>query len=85
MIFRAKVVWFSAAEGQIHMTYQTLWKHRSSQMQEDQRQDLLEKWQILGLSFMMMSKTPEDFHDLVKQEFGYIWDGKGWMKEVSYQ
>ena len=44
-------------------------------MQEDQRKDLLEKWQILGLSFMMMSKTPEDFHDLVKQEFGYIWDG----------
>ena len=51
-------------------------------MQEDQRKDLLEKWQILGLSFMMMSKTPEDFHDLVKQEFGYFWDGKGWMKEV---
>ena len=47
--------------------------------------DLLEKWQILGLSFMMMSKTPEDFHNLVKQEFGYIWDGKGWIKEVQYQ
>ena len=54
-------------------------------MQEDQRKDLLEKWQILGLSFMMMSKTPEDFHDLVKQEFGYVWDGNGWIKEVSYQ
>ena len=54
-------------------------------MQENQRKDLFEKWQILGLSFMMMSKTPEDFHDLVKQEFGYIWDGKGWIKEVSYQ
>ena len=50
-----------------------------------ERKDLLEKWQILGLSFMMMSETPEDFHDMVKQEFGYIWDGKGWMKEVSYQ
>ena len=54
-------------------------------MQEHQKQDLLEKWQILGLSFMMMSKTPEDFHDLVKQEFGCIWDGKGWIKEVEYQ
>ena len=54
-------------------------------MQKQQKQDLLEKWQILGLSFMMMSKTPEDFHDLVKQEFGYIWDGKGWIKEVQYQ
>ena len=61
------------------------WKQRSSQIQEHQKQDLLEKWQILGLSFMMMSETPEDFHDMVKQEFGYIWDGKGWMKEVSYQ
>jgi len=54
-------------------------------MREDEKKDLMEKWQILGLSFMMMSKTPEDFHDLVKQEFGYIWDGKGWMKEVNYQ
>ena len=54
-------------------------------MQENQRKALHEKWQILGLSFMMMSKTSEDFHDLVKQEFGHIWDGKGWVKEVSYQ
>ena len=41
-------------------------------MQEGQRKDLLEKWQILGLSFMMMSKTPEEFHDLIKQEFSSI-------------
>ena len=41
-------------------------------MQEGQRKDLLEKWKILGLSFMMMSKTREDFHDLIKQEFSYI-------------
>ena len=54
-------------------------------MQDDQRKDLLEKWQILGLSLMMMSKTPEDFYDLVKQEFSYSWDGKGWIKEVNYQ
>ena len=54
-------------------------------MQEDHRKDLLEKWQILGLSIIMMSKTPEDFHDLVKHEFGYFWDGKGWIKEVQYQ
>ena len=31
MIFRAKVVWFSEAEGQMHMTYQTLWNYRSHQ------------------------------------------------------
>ena len=54
-------------------------------MQDDQRKNLFEKWHILGLSFMMMSETLEGFHDLVKQEFGYIWDGKGWVKEVSYQ
>ena len=54
-------------------------------MQEDQRKDLLEKWQILGLEFMMMFKTPKDFLDLVKQEFRYIWDGKGWIKEFQYQ
>ena len=54
-------------------------------MREDEKKDLIEKWQILGLSFMMMSPTQEDFYDLVKQEFGYIWDGKGWIKEVSYQ
>ena len=54
-------------------------------MQEDQRKDLLKKWQILGLSFMMMSGTPEDFDNLVKQEFGYTWDGKGWIIEVSYK
>ena len=53
-------------------------------MKECQRKDLLEKWQILGISLMMMSKTPEDFHDLVKKEFGYIWDGNGWTKEVNY-
>ena len=29
-------------------------------MQEDQRR-LARKWQILGLSFMAMAKTPEDF------------------------
>ena len=54
-------------------------------MREDEKKDLIEKWQILGLSFMMMSQSQEDFHLLVKQEFGYIWDGKGWVKEVSYQ
>ena len=54
-------------------------------MTDENKKELLKKWQILGLSFMMMSKTPEDFYELVKQEFGYIWDGKGWIKEVSYQ
>lgn len=54
-------------------------------MREDEKKDLIEKWQILGLSFMMMSKSQADFYDLIKQEFGYIWDGQGWVKEVQYQ
>ena len=54
-------------------------------MREDEKRDMIEKWEILGLSFMMMSKSPEDFFDLIKQEFGYVWDGKGWVKEVRYQ
>ena len=53
-------------------------------MRENQRKDVLEKCQILGLSFMLMPKTPEDLHDLVKREIGYIWDGYGWMKGVVY-
>jgi hypothetical protein len=43
------------------------------------------KWQVLGLSLMMLSQTNEEFFDFVKQEFCYIWDGKSWIKEVSYQ
>jgi len=54
-------------------------------MREDEKRDLIEKWRILGLSFMMMSQTKEDFYELVKREFGYIWDGQGWVKEVNYQ
>ena len=48
-------------------------------MTSEDKKDLLEKWQVLRLSFMMMSQTPEDVHDLVKQEVGYMWDGKGWQ------
>ena len=60
-------------------------QHWNVQMREDEKNDLIEKWRILGLSFMMMSQTKEDFYELVKQEFGYIWDGQGWVKEVNYQ
>ena len=60
-------------------------QHWNVQMREDEKRDMIEKWRILGLSFMMMSQTKEDFYELVKQEFGYIWDGQGWVKEVNYQ
>ena len=52
-------------------------------MRDKDRQELMEKWQVLGLSLMMLSQTNEEFFDLVKQEFGYVWDSKGWIKEVS--
>ena len=45
----------------------------------------IDKWQALGLSLLMLSERSEDFYEIVKQEFGYIWDGKGWQKLVSYQ
>ena len=35
-------------------------------MEADQRKDILEKWQILSIEFLLMSKTPEGFHDFVK-------------------
>ena len=54
-------------------------------MQDNQRKDLVGKWQILGLSVMMMSESQEDFYEQVKQKFGYAWDGEGWRKEVQYQ
>ena len=54
-------------------------------MHAKDRQELMEKWQVLGLSLMMLSQANEEFFDLVKQEFEYVWDGKGWIKEVSYQ
>jgi hypothetical protein len=54
-------------------------------MRDKDRQELIKKWRVLGLSLMMLSQTNEEFFDLVKQEFGYVWDGNGWIKEVSYQ
>ena len=54
-------------------------------MRDRDRQELMKKWRVLGLSLMMLSQTNEEFFDLVKQEFGYVWDGNGWIKEVNYQ
>jgi hypothetical protein len=46
-------------------------------MRDKDRQELMKKWRVLGLSLMMLSQTNEGFFDLVKQEFGYVWDGNG--------
>ena len=53
-------------------------------MDRDDITDLIEKWNSLGLSLIMLCETPEDFFTTVRQEFGFIWDGKGWIKEVDY-
>ena len=54
-------------------------------MRDNDRQEVVEKWQVLGLSLMMLSQTNQEFFDIVKQEFGYVYDGRGWIKEVNYQ
>ena len=54
-------------------------------MRDKDRQELMEKWQVLGLSLMMLSQTNQEFFVIVKQEFGYVYDGRGWIKEVNYQ
>jgi hypothetical protein len=46
-------------------------------MRDKDRQELMKKWRVLGLSLMILSQTNEVFFDLVKQEFGYVWDGNG--------
>ena len=46
---------------------------------------MLEKWRIIGLDRIIMSKRPEDSDDFVNQEFGFIWDSKFWIKKVSHQ
>ena len=59
-------------------------RRKTVDMDSKDRDELLIKWQTLGLSLIMLSDTPEEFYALAKQEFGYIWDGEGWVKEVSY-
>ena len=54
-------------------------------MRDRNRQELMKKCRVLGLSLMTLSQKNEEFFDLVKQEFGYVWDSNGWIKEVSYQ
>ena len=52
-------------------------------MHEDEKTQLKNGIYLAGRSLMMF-KTPQDFCGLVKTEFGYIWDGKGWIKEVWF-
>ena len=41
-------------------------------MDRDDITDLMEKWNSLGLSLIMLCETPEDFFATVRQEFGFI-------------
>ena len=40
---------------------------------------------MIGPPFMMTPQTPEESHNLVKQELGSIWDDEGWTTKVSFQ
>ena len=53
-------------------------------MHEDQRKELLEKWQ----SWHFIRDDVQNTRGLPKfsqKEFGYICCGQGWVKEVQYQ
>ena len=54
-------------------------------MRDKDRQELMEKWQVLGLPVMMLFQINQEFFDIVKQEFGSVYDCRGSIKEVSYQ
>ena len=54
-------------------------------MRNYEKNELMKKWQVLGLSLMMISENQEDFFTIIREEFGYIWNGEGWNKEVKYQ
>ncbi len=46
--------------------------------------EMLAQWQILGLSLILLSENADAFYALIQEEFGYIWDGKGWVKPTRY-
>ena len=66
----------------IRSTHQTF--NNEDSMDRDDIKDLMEKWNSLGLSLITLCETPEDSVATVSQEFGIIWDGKAWIKEVDY-
>ena len=49
-------------------------------MKPDEQKEILEIWQVLGLSLMYITGDKEEFFKTVKEELGYQWDGEGWRK-----
>lgn len=52
-------------------------------MEKKEAEELMHNWNILGLSLIMLSENRQAFYALVKQEFGYRWDGQGWKKDIT--
>lgn len=52
-------------------------------MHPDEQKEILEIWQVLGLSLMYITGDKEEFFRTVKEELGYQWDGEGWRKVVQ--
>jgi hypothetical protein len=52
-------------------------------MNKKDQKEILEIWQVLGLSLMYITGDKEEFFRTVKEELGYQWDGEGWRKVVQ--
>jgi hypothetical protein len=52
-------------------------------MKPDEQKEILEIWQVLGLSLMYITGDKEEFFKTVKEELGYQWDGEGWRKVMQ--
>ena len=52
-------------------------------MNKKDQKEILEIWQVLGLSLMYITGDKEEFFKTVKEELGYQWDGEGWRKVMQ--
>ena len=52
-------------------------------MNAKEQKEILEIWQVLGLSLMYITGDKQEFFKTVKEELGYQWDGEGWRKVMQ--
>ncbi len=51
-------------------------------MKAEDQKELMQIWQVLGLSLLYLSENKQEFFKLIRDELGYHWDGKGWRKNT---
>ncbi len=51
-------------------------------MKPEEQREIMQIWQVLGLSLMVLSQDKQAFFKLIKDELGYSWDGEGWRKHT---